>query len=71
MNITPKKITAYLLALIIVVVTILGILSIWDIIELENVMRKVLSSLLIIFLASVVTLFIFNVVVKDDVDNIK
>jgi len=66
MSITPKKITAYLLALIIVIVTVLGILSIWDIIELENVMRKVLSSLLVIFLASVVTLFIFNVVVKDD-----
>ena len=66
MNITAKKITAYVLAFIVVIVTVLAILAIWDIIALEDVMRKVMTSLMVIFASSVVTLFIFNVVVKDN-----
>ncbi|PKP12115.1 MAG: hypothetical protein CVU09_01065 [Bacteroidetes bacterium HGW-Bacteroidetes-4] len=66
MDITAKKITSYVLALLVVVVTSIALLAIWDIISLEYVVKKIMSSLLVIFAASVVTLFIFNVVVKDN-----
>lgn len=66
MNSSAKKITAYLLSAFIVVVTAIALLAIWDIISLEDVMRKILTSLLVIFASSVVALFIFNVVIKDD-----
>ncbi len=65
MNITAKKLTSYVLALFVVIVTALAVLAIWDIIALEEVMRKIMTSLLVIFASSVVTLFIFNVVIKE------
>lgn len=66
MNFTAKKLTAYVLAVFVLIVTTLAVLAIWDVIELEDVMRKIMTSLLVIFASSVVTLFIFNVVVKDN-----
>lgn len=65
MDFTAKKLTSYVLAIFIVIVTAIAVLAIWDVIQLEHIMRKVMTSLLVIFAASVVTLFIFNVVVKD------
>jgi len=66
MKVTAKKITSYSLAALLVICTAIAILAIWDIISLEEVMRKILSSLLVIFASSVVTLFIFNVLIKDN-----
>lgn len=66
MDMTAKKITAYVLSLLVVVVTAIALLAIWDVITLEYVVKKIMSSLLVIFAASVVTLFIFNVVIKDN-----
>ncbi len=65
MNLTAKRITSYVLATLVVICTLIALLAIWDIIDLEEVMRKILTSLLIIFASSVVTLFIFNVLIKD------
>lgn len=65
MDFTAKKITSYVLALLVVIVTTIAVLAIWDVIQLEDVMRKIMTSLLVIFASSVVTLFIFNVVIKD------
>lgn len=65
MDFTAKKITSYVLAILVVIVTAIAVLAIWDVIQLEDVMRKIMTSLLVIFASSVVTLFIFNVVIKD------
>jgi len=61
-----KKVAAYFLVGIILFLTVIALLSIWDIIDFENVMRKILSSLFVVFVASVIILFIFAVVIKDD-----
>jgi len=66
MSLSAKKITSYVLAALVVIVTIIAVLAIWDIVLLEDVMRKILTSLLVIFASSVVTLFIFNVVIKEN-----
>lgn len=59
-----KKITSYILIGIVVLFTVISILGIWDVISLEDVIRKVLLSLFIVFVAAVVVLFIFGVLLK-------
>lgn len=66
MNLTIKKIVGYLLVLLVLIFTIIGILGVWEVINLHDVIGKFMMSLLIIFIASAVALFIFSVVLKDD-----
>lgn len=61
-----KKIASYFLTAIILTFTVLGLLAIWDIIDVQDVMRKILLSLFVVFVASVVVLFIFAVVIRED-----
>lgn len=63
---TIKKITAYILVSLLIFSTIFGLLAIWDIIDVQEVMRKVLTSIFVVFVASVVVLFIFSVIIKDN-----
>lgn len=61
-----KKGTAVILVAIVLFLSVMAILGIWDVISFENVMRKSLSSLFIIFVAAVIVLFIFSVLIKDN-----
>ncbi len=61
-----KKIVAYLLIGLVLLFTILGVLGIWDVIPLEEVLEKIIWTLIVIFAASAVVLFIFTVMLKDD-----
>ena len=61
-----KKIAAYILISIVIIITITSILSIWDLLELKQVFWKTGKSLFVIFLSSVVILFISSVVINDD-----
>ncbi|MFO7828317.1 MAG: hypothetical protein R6V23_06845 [Bacteroidales bacterium] len=60
-----KKITSYVLITFILLITVISILGIWEVISLEDVMRKIFTSLFVIFVASVIVLFIFSVLIKD------
>jgi len=60
-----KKVISYLLIGIILVFTVIALLGIWNIIELEDIIRKMILSLLVIFAASAVILFIFSVMIRD------
>jgi hypothetical protein len=60
-----KRIISYLLIGLVVVFTILALLGIWDIISLEEIVRKMFLSLMVVFAASAVILFIFSVLIKD------
>ena len=51
--------------LIVLSLTVIALLAIWDIIDYEDVLQKILTSLFVVFVASVVVLFIFAVVIKD------
>ena len=64
-----KKAVSYVLIAIVLIFTVIAILGIWNIIDLEQVMIKVLYSLLVVFAASAVILFIFSVLIKDDTQN--
>lgn len=65
MNNSVKKVVSYILIGLVVLFTVIAILGIWDIITLEDILRKMVSSLLVIFGASAVVLFIFTVLIKD------
>ena len=62
---TIKKIVSYVLITCVLLFTIVAILGIWDIIDLKNVMMNTIFSLIVIFAASAVILFIYTVFMKD------
>jgi len=64
-----KKVTSYILITFILLITVISILGIWEVISLEDVMRKIFTSLFVIFVASVIVLFIFSVLIKDSDKN--
>jgi len=63
---TLKKVSAYILVFIILFLTVFAILGIWDIISFEDVIKRTLSSLFVIFISAVIVLFIFSVLIKDN-----
>jgi hypothetical protein len=65
MGTSIKKIISYLLIGLVVVFTVIALLGIWDIISLEEIIRKMFLSLMVVFAASAVILFIFSVLMKD------
>jgi len=60
-----RMVTAYVLIGLLVLVTLIALLGVWDVIPLDAVVRKLITSLLIIFGSSVVALFIFTVIIKN------
>jgi hypothetical protein len=56
-----KKFFAILLSLLVLIITTLSILAIWDVIEVKDIFGRAFSSLFIIFVASAIILFIFTV----------
>lgn len=61
-----KKIVAYILIALVLLFTFIAVLGIWGLIDLEQIMVRSLYSLLVIFAASAVVLFIFTVLIKDE-----
>jgi hypothetical protein len=66
MNKTVKKIISYFLIALVLLFTAIALLGIWDIISLEDVLRKMFVSLMVVFAAAAVILFIFSVLIKED-----
>ena len=61
-----KKIVSNILIIMVLVFTVIAILGIWGVIDLENIMVNALFSLIVIFAASAVILFIYTVLMKED-----
>ncbi|MCL4857694.1 MAG: hypothetical protein KJZ55_10580 [Flavobacteriales bacterium] len=59
---------AILLAVLALFFTVMSILAVWDIINIEHIISKTLTTLLIIFVSAAVMLFIFSVLYKPDSD---
>ncbi len=60
-----KKIVSYILISCVLLFTIVAILGIWEIIDLKNVLMNTIFSLIVIFAASAIILFIYTVFMKD------
>jgi len=61
-----RKTVGYLLTGLVFILTIFALLGIWEVISFEHIMRKILTSMFVIFLASVIILFIFGVILKEE-----
>jgi len=59
---------AILLAILAMFFTVMSILAVWDIINIQHIISKTLTTLLIIFVSAAVMLFIFSVLYKPDAD---
>jgi hypothetical protein len=66
MNTSVKKIISYFMITLVLIFTIIALLGIWDIISLDEIIRKMFVSLMVIFAAAAVILFIFSVLIKDE-----
>ena len=60
-----KRIISYILILMVLLFTVIALLGIWDVIDLDDIIRKMFVSLMVIFAAAAVILFIFAVIIKD------
>ena len=60
-----RKFAAIALVAMVLFFTVMSILSIWGLIEVEHVLSKTLTTLLVIFVAAAVMLFIFAIVFRD------
>ncbi len=61
-----KKIVSYILIALVLLFTIVALLGIWGIVDLEDIMMHSIFSLIVIFAASAVILFIYTVFMKDN-----
>ena len=61
-----RKVISYFMIVLVLVFTIIALLGIWDIISLEDIIRKMFVSLMVVFAAAAVILFIFSVLIKED-----
>jgi hypothetical protein len=66
MSTTVKKVISYFLIVLVLIFTIIALLGIWDLISLEDIIRKMFVSLMVVFAAAAVILFIFSVLIKDN-----
>ncbi len=61
-----KKVIAYFLSGLVLIFAIIAILGVWDVIDLEHLLRKMFQSMMVILVASAVIVFIFAILVRDN-----
>jgi hypothetical protein len=66
MSSSVKKIISYFLIVLVMVFTVIALLGIWEIISLEDIIKKMFVSLMVVFAAAAVILFIFSVLIRED-----
>ncbi len=50
---------------LVLIFTVIALLGIWEVISLEDIIKKMFVSLMVIFAAAAVILFIFSVLIRD------
>ena len=66
MSQSVKKVISYFLIVLVLLFTVIALLGIWDIISLEDIIKKMFVSLMVVFAAAAVILFIFSVLIRED-----
>ena len=60
-----KKVISYFMIALVMVFTVIALLGILEVISLEDIVKKMFVSLMVVFAAAAVILFIFSVLIKD------
>ena len=64
-----RKAASIIVAALVLFFTVISILAIWDIINIEKVFQKSIMTLLVLFICAAIMLFIFSVLFKSGDDN--
>jgi len=65
-NMNIKKAIAYTLSIFVLLFSFLAILSIWDIIDYNFLLKRMFQSLIVVLVAAAVIVLIFAIIGKDD-----
>jgi len=65
MSTSIKKVISYFMIILVLVFTVIALLGIWEVISLEDIIKKMFVSLMVVFAAAAVILFIFSVLIRD------
>lgn len=65
MDNTVKKAASYILIVVVLISTFIAILSVWGLIDLEDVIWKIMQTLFVVFIAALLVLFIYNVLIRE------
>lgn len=60
-----KKVIAYFLTGLVLIFSIIAILGIWEIIELENLLSRMFQSMMVILAAAAVIVFVFAILMRE------
>jgi len=63
-----KKAIAYTLSIFVLLFSLLAILSVWDIIDYNFLLKRMFQSLIVVLVAAAVIVLIFAIMVKEDKD---
>ncbi len=63
-----KKIFAYSLSTLVLLFSIIAILGIWDLVDIEFLMARMFKSLMVIFAAAAVVVLIFSILDRPERD---
>ena len=64
---TPvKKVIAYILSGLVLAFSIIAILGIWEIIDLEYLLSKMFKSMMVILVTAAIIVFIFSILIRDN-----
>ena len=66
MSASIKKVISYFMIILVLVFTVIALLGIWEVISLDDIIKKMFVSLMVVFAAAAVILFIFSVLIRDE-----
>jgi xanthine/uracil permease len=59
-----RKIAAILIGIMVALFTVIAILGIWDIIDVQHLFTKSIKTLAVLFISSAILMFVFSVLFK-------
>jgi membrane protein YdbS with pleckstrin-like domain len=60
-----KKVASYILIVVVLISTFIAILSVWGLVDLEDVIWKIMQTLFVVFIAAILVLFIYNILLRE------
>jgi hypothetical protein len=61
-----RKFVAYILSILVLLFSVVAILAIWDIIDYEELIKRMFQSLMVVLAASAVIVLIFSILDRSD-----
>ena len=61
-----KKIVAYLLTILVLLFSVVAVLAIWEVIDYDQLIKRMFQSLMVVLAASAVIVLIFAILDKSD-----